>query len=566
METYIVWSADSLERKITAAFAQNSVNEIPLWNQKVTGANVVIRAWIENSMGRILWLNGYSGAAVVPDSALAQLANTQAQVASVLGDTISVGVSMNVSEAQKALAAAQAGGGNKILFYTPDLDKPPAQESNEDILKGIATSALSKSEGQLDDLIKNHGPFKFPKLGVPDDRRSTAVVNTPAQLETHLRTQFAPDVNRKDPWGDGGNASWDYEAALKDKIKGGGADRANGMADSDSSDRSWAKGGALRDPESFNPEWGGKPTVSDKIAMNKEVQGTVMHENLHNMFSRVSQKDPQGRHGDRGQRYLAFNLMRSIPKEYQDAVKSVRDWHWSGNSEIPNQDEEGFGSLINYLNEPDYRKQYHESVGFTQDAPESQAFHTKMKRAYAALHAAAQVATPRWTQDSEPWTQGPMQKSEQTDKFIEAKPDSEPSGDDPAPNMQNAGPDEIKQTVLRILKQIKSQKKTLDQLRQVSPETYQALIGAIQAMIVMARAMAGAGGEKEAPPEDAPPPASAPAGQPTDMQEQAVTQEKELAIGIQQEMKEHQIPEGQALKLAQDHLKNDPQYYSKRSA
>jgi hypothetical protein len=298
METYIVWTADKLDSKIAAAFHAGVPSEIAIINQRTNHGNSLLRGWIENGLGQVLLMNGPAGVAMVPDSILVQLSTIQAQISQLWEDTLSMGVSMSLQEANRACVVAKERGGNRVLWYTPDLDRP--QGGNEtDPLAG-----LKKAEEQSPNSQFMEVPQEQPAAGAP-----------------------------------------------------------------------------------------------------------------------------------------------------------------------------------------------------------------------------------------------------------EAAPEAQP----PA----SGGPDEIKNTVMRVLKQIKSQKKTLDQLRQAAPDTYNAILAAVQAMIVMARAMTeGGGGEEEPAPQDMSAGDQAAATQ--TLQEQAVSNEREVAMGMQEEMKEHGISEAEALKLAQDHIKLDGQYYSKR--
>jgi hypothetical protein len=268
-----------------------------------------------------------------------------------------------------------------------------------------------------EDLEKAHGPFTFPKLGLPDDRRETYIAQTASQFRT--KTRATANVSFKDLTDP--KSPLHNKNGLAARAKGMGAheyglavERGNptigfAYAGTQPATIAVAQGDALREvtrPKDWfgrtpDAKWDpARPPPPNDISnrQTKGVLSTVQHENLHNMFQRV-----QTKYGIQGRRTLIENLLSAVPSgltadwrkfSQRRTGSNIDDWKNSG-------PEEQVTHLLNYLNNPRERDLYHADQKHSPE--EAQRIHTSLKRVYASLRAAAGVATPAWTKYPQPW-------------------------------------------------------------------------------------------------------------------------------------------------------------------
>lgn len=263
-------------------------------------------------------------------------------------------------------------------------------------------SQIQKAE---EDLTKMLPGFKFPKLGVPDDRRETKINTGTQKLQTPTKPgqpKTMGDLQNKQSLKVMSNA---LSRDLPDSYPRANVDRAVTRAfDSSVSNgstfgkngtvASWAAGDERRGGDSMTNI--GIPERRGGVERNplQPASVTAMHENMHRIFARI-----RTRYGQQALANFTQNLVQSIPSSVRRAVETY------GKQRAPKAQgdlhEEMIAHLISYLNDPGQRARFH-----APHTPEQgRKFHTMMKRAYKHLQAASGVADEQWLQPN-PWVNG----------------------------------------------------------------------------------------------------------------------------------------------------------------
>jgi hypothetical protein len=241
---------------------------------------------------------------------------------------------------------------------------------------------------------------KLPGLGLPDDRRETPQVDLQGlRTKSHLMAHHA--MVQQGPVGYSPEARRAGVAELAEELvrkPGHGmtvlTHQGSPMASS-GVHPGYAVNSELRVASYANPK---------EIATDPQgPQGTQLHEDLHQMLNRV-----EAQHGYGARRTLARNLYHAIPTQYRTALREFTDVRNPGatatdrrdfealedKSRAPVPHEERLALLLNYLNTPGERVEFHRFKGHTPE--QAREFGTRMKRAYRALQAAAATAGPQW--------------------------------------------------------------------------------------------------------------------------------------------------------------------------
>lgn len=236
------------------------------------------------------------------------------------------------------------------LEYVPEPDYgdgSPTYENRKEWLKG-PTGAYDEKYKPYSYDLKNElamnktmpGP-KFPKLGLPDDRKETPIVNE-SQLNTKAKLMASRHANLNGLKGPGRQYFVEDQHA-ENKTFAGASDASPG---SDRNVLSWSKANELR-----NPMHAGSNTGNADMS-------TQLHENLHNMFNRV-----QGKFGQAARFSLAKKMATSIPIQNRQHLQKFFDTKTRFPKTDPMYHEEMLASMLNYLNNPKERSMYHDFLG-----------------------------------------------------------------------------------------------------------------------------------------------------------------------------------------------------------
>jgi 8-oxo-dGTP pyrophosphatase MutT (NUDIX family)/GNAT superfamily N-acetyltransferase len=282
--------------------------------------------------------------------------------------------------------------------------------------RGFLTKQPSKrSQIVLDRIVnsslrKNRPTPKFPKLGLPDDRRETPIVTTPHELKTKQHGQVnaamrAELYDFKNPAklpirGESASGAlkpqelWDAWSSNVDGIRDNVRNQYTSMPTpamgavgaTGANTAPFALGTELRD---------GNVDPRSAQASQQAPQATKLHEDWHMMMTRI-----QNKYGVEGRKNVVANMLRTLNSRDPKAAKALAEFSRARNAHIPAhdpwRDEEAIASLLNYLNNPKERLQYARFAGLGTDKDVNQ-FSAHMKRAHNVLtQMARENAGPMW--------------------------------------------------------------------------------------------------------------------------------------------------------------------------
>lgn len=146
MKVYIVFDGDHIGRMVGRATLADKPEEVRILSQKIDQGNLIFKMWCESFGGSVINIGGDEGRLEVETTRLHELPGIRDQYEQAVGATVSVGVGMALSLAQKALAAAKIKGGDQITFYSPEVDVLLADVTEKPEGQKIADEYLNKSD------------------------------------------------------------------------------------------------------------------------------------------------------------------------------------------------------------------------------------------------------------------------------------------------------------------------------------------------------------------------------------------------------------------------------------
>lgn len=207
MNVFIAWDGDHIGRQVGRASLADNVEELRRISQAIDQGNAIWKSWVELAGGSIVSFGGDEGRAEVPAEKLQELPKIRVQYSGAVGSSVSVGVGLKLSEADRALLAAKLRGGDKIVFYTSEVDqdieraKKPQNESEKlfDEYLGKAQANEAMNDGAFQGAHKMVGPAKAvqpQEVTDPENSETAAAVDTfdaerpPESSQTHAAQDF----------------------------------------------------------------------------------------------------------------------------------------------------------------------------------------------------------------------------------------------------------------------------------------------------------------------------------------------------------------------------------------
>lgn len=126
MNLFVSWDGDHAGRLIGRARLADQPEEVAKLSQAIDRGNEIWRSWALSVGGKIISIGGDEGSAQVPVSAAADIQKLREQYATAVGTSVSVGVGMKLSEADKSLLAAKLQGGDRVVVHSPAVDQTVA--------------------------------------------------------------------------------------------------------------------------------------------------------------------------------------------------------------------------------------------------------------------------------------------------------------------------------------------------------------------------------------------------------------------------------------------------------
>lgn len=159
MLVYIAWDGDHIGRQVGRAAQADDADALRQISQRIDLGNQIWRSWVESLGGNLVSMGGDEGRAQIPADHLDELPGIREQYAGKVGSAVSVGVGVKLSEADKALLAAKLQGGDRILFYSEEVDQQleeARQKGERTEEQKIADEYLNKTVPGGDQRMDHH--------------------------------------------------------------------------------------------------------------------------------------------------------------------------------------------------------------------------------------------------------------------------------------------------------------------------------------------------------------------------------------------------------------------------
>lgn len=122
MKVYVSFDGDHIGRMVGRASLADKPEEVSRIAQAIERGNAIWQSWAESHGGSVINIGGDEGRLIVEADHLEELPKIRTQYEEAVGSTVSVGVGMKLSEADKSLMAAKMQGGNRIQLYAQEVD------------------------------------------------------------------------------------------------------------------------------------------------------------------------------------------------------------------------------------------------------------------------------------------------------------------------------------------------------------------------------------------------------------------------------------------------------------
>lgn len=122
MKVFIAFDGDHIGRMVGRASLADKPEEVARISQSIERGNRIWQSWAESHGGQVINIGGDEGRLIVEAEYLTELPKIRDQYAEAVGSTVSVGVGMKLSEADKSLMAAKMQGGDRIQLYTEEVN------------------------------------------------------------------------------------------------------------------------------------------------------------------------------------------------------------------------------------------------------------------------------------------------------------------------------------------------------------------------------------------------------------------------------------------------------------
>jgi hypothetical protein len=147
---FVAFDGDHIGREVGRASLADDVEGLRKLSQAIEKGNQLWGSWALASMGTVVSLGGDEGRVEVPADKLGDIPDLRAQYHSAVGASVTVGVGMTLSEADKALLYGKMHGGDQVVFFTEDVDQEiqeliERQDKRSEVDK-IADEYLNKAE------------------------------------------------------------------------------------------------------------------------------------------------------------------------------------------------------------------------------------------------------------------------------------------------------------------------------------------------------------------------------------------------------------------------------------
>lgn len=123
MNVFVSYDGDKIGRMVGRARLADDADAIRRISQSIDHGNDIWRSWCESHGGNVVEMAGDEGTFEISADYLDELPKIREQYQGDVGSTVSVGVGIKISESARALIAAKLRGGDRIEFYTDEVNE-----------------------------------------------------------------------------------------------------------------------------------------------------------------------------------------------------------------------------------------------------------------------------------------------------------------------------------------------------------------------------------------------------------------------------------------------------------
>jgi GNAT superfamily N-acetyltransferase len=146
MLVYVAIDGDHIGRKVGQMSLADDEEGIRRISQAIDLGNQIWASWVNSVLGEMISFGGDEARFKVPADKLDALDAIRRKYAHKVGATVSVGVGMRLSEADRALLAAKLRGGDQIVLYTPEVEQILKQLEEKNEGQKIKEEYLTKAD------------------------------------------------------------------------------------------------------------------------------------------------------------------------------------------------------------------------------------------------------------------------------------------------------------------------------------------------------------------------------------------------------------------------------------
>lgn len=148
LKAFLCYDGDGIGAKVGRAALSNDVAYLKEISAKIEAGNDLFRGWCLSVLGGdIIGIGGDEGRLSIPVDHIADVAKLKDKYFEITGFTCSIGIGVNISQANKALIVAKNTGKNKITLYSNRVEQQLEQmdEGEKNESKKLFDEYLKKS-------------------------------------------------------------------------------------------------------------------------------------------------------------------------------------------------------------------------------------------------------------------------------------------------------------------------------------------------------------------------------------------------------------------------------------
>lgn len=194
MQVSVIWRVDGIDGRFATMFATGNVPELTKTSQLLNKASKDIGEYVISLFGHVILDGVWMGAFELPADKLQELAAIRDRYQSFTDMSLSMGVGLEICEAQQALEHSIRESGDRITFFTDDLENEEEESSDS-----LDISALTKAEGSPSESSKSQEASSSdePPPGTKDAQDAPGAPAQPQEASDQGQDQGSPPQDAK---------------------------------------------------------------------------------------------------------------------------------------------------------------------------------------------------------------------------------------------------------------------------------------------------------------------------------------------------------------------------------